>query len=399
VNTTQNLFVLVAVITLSGCAADQIKQTGSASDLAYNRICQTDPKAKTKSLVEATAAPKGSPEEGIAAARLELADALADYKRYTCEMEHRNRSFDYPLLGTALAASAAVLAKANTYVISGLGLTAAGLVTAKSYEHPDTQRDAFLDAYEQLTCLQDETQVLDYNNGNIAKLLADQPLLLSQIGRVNAVVTQAAAKSTDADKAVIKAANAALDAGHKALTQIETAMGDYKNIPTAMNRALHKIDYAGRKASLSHGDYAAFNGTIKSAFAAAAENKANMDAFKKSVAAAQGAASTAAAAQTSGTLPSLKAQQNAQIAFTKSIENHCKPGSTESICQYLAAQNDQLIESVSGREFSLSAIARDSTVDDVTKLINMAGKVADEMPSPAYADITASVAACVPKQQ
>lgn len=415
--------------------------TGSVkrSELRYNEICDVigSEQEQQKSGVQSHDAGRepvdpahyrdGSVEHDIAQARRHLNNVRRDYERFDCEQEHKNRHYDYPLLATALVASGAALAKANAYVLGGIGLTAGGIVAAKAYKHPDTDRDTYLEAYKELTCVYDATHVLKYNL-KMDTLKVDRLALREAIAIVNTDIGKYSSdsKQTDVDKAAIKAAQTAVDAGSKALTQIDAAVSDYKKMPGAIYSTTDAIDYVARKASITEGSYSTFNASIKDAYKAAGENKANADDFKSSVAAATGAAATidatpAAAAATSKTKHALFGISKATASLNVTFASACAPtdknkstganngtdsnaasnadASPSFTCDSVSFNKGRASDSVTGAELPASAALRDSGTSDVNKLISLATIAANDLPTPSYSEIVADVAACVPKQQ
>jgi hypothetical protein len=407
------LLAVAAPMLLSACTPN-VKKEDSYS---YNEICERVAYADPIEM-EPDAPGKykeGSVARDIAQARFELNRIRVDYARFDCAAEHRNRGYDYSLLGTAIVAGGAALAKANAYILGGIGLGAGGIATAKSYLHPDSDRDAYITAYQQLTCLYDSTRPLKQNI-SVETLLFDRTAMHAAMSAVRDDLSKLqtdAGKPTDAETTAIKAAQAALDAGDKALAQIATTLADYKNLPATIFEATHTLNFIARKASATNGTYTSFSTSIKDAYSAAGKADAATQDTKKGIADAQSAGAVAQSSNASQPNGTVSLQAKAAIknllfsARSLNLSNvqlttSCTKADDPTCGQltFKADSQQRLIHVLSlpsGAEVSAFSNINDDAASHLSKLVGATTIATENQPSPSYAEIVAKITTCLPK--
>jgi hypothetical protein len=427
------LSIFAVSLLLTACA------TGGSRRGQYNEICQdrqepgaqgvgNDPARHEKETARTTddvgdarvsPDPKlyldGGKAQDIAQARRRLLHVRRDYERFECQQEISNRNvYDRPLLATAIVATAAALAKANAYIIGGIGLTAGGIAAFKSYNHPDSDRDAFLTAYAQLTCAYDETHSLALNVG-IDKMTYDRDAVQIAIAAVSndiAPLTGDQSNLTAQQKAVLTAANAAIAAGNKAIDNTNQALSDYNRISTIIYKTVDSIDITARTVNKTNGTNTSFTSSLKDAYAAAGQIKAATDDAKKKVDTADAAQKAAGMLPATAPAAGKKLSINAEAArrltsgnsnllaglSTLKFQSSCKSGAPADICDQVTTDSKGIATNTStNAQLPASQILSDNASGDISKLVSLAALATNNMPSPSYADIIAAVTACVPK--
>lgn len=355
-----------------------------------------------------------SAAKDIALARQHLNKVRLDYERFECRKELSNRIYyDRPLLVTAIAAGAAAIVHANAYLIGGVGLAAGGMAAFKTYNQPDKDRDAFLSAYAQLTCAYDETHSLALSQGtdkakyNRAALELAMATVAGEIGPL----TIDGVKLTPAEKATLAAANAALDAAHKAVIAVNQSIADYDRLSTLIYKTTDTVDIIARTASRTNGTYSAFSSEIESAYTAVGQSQNATDQAKQGVmtaGAAEKASESTTAATGTGTkaktgpektAEKLNAQGSADLAQQIRdllIPTSCNPGQASSACP-LAAKGTVPVDVSTGKQLQAWTVGVSVSTGDISKLVQIATIVTENLPTPSYAEIAANVAGCVAK--
>jgi hypothetical protein len=383
----------------------------------------------------------------IVLARQNLNGIRLDYQRFECRKELSNRVYyDRPLLVTAIVAGAAAIAKSNPYVLAGVGLAAGGVATFKTYNHPDTDRDAFLSTYAQLTCVYDQSHSLALSQG-IDKAIYDRAAVELAIAAVTADVAPLnveGAKLSPSQKATLVAANAALDAGKKAVPAITASISDYNTISTLIYATTNRIDIAARNANRTNGSYSSFTTEIKNAYVAAGQSQNSAQQAKEGASKAEAlqAASEAANANQPSAAAAKKGSGGAEVAdaikklnVTGNIELSSSiaalklpvsctdkapvgtcvgaPGSNgagaNASNEDQAVQRQQSVKPTTGvteiasisntdsqtnKPLQAFSIGSSKTTGDIAKLIRLSEISNENLPSPSYAEIKLGIAAC-----
>lgn len=356
-----------------------------------------------------------SAAQDIAIARMYVNDKRMAFQRFECRKELSNRIYyDRPLLVTAIVAGAAALAKANAYIIGGVGLTAGALATFKTYNHPDSDRDAFLTAYGQLTCVYDETHSLALTAASDKAIYNRDALQLAieSVGADVGPLSVADAKLTPGQKATLAAANTALDAGNKALEAANASIANYGRISTTIYKTTTAIDMAARNVNKTNGNYSAFTSEIKAAYTAAGQAQSTTQQAKQQVAAADAAqkstetANAGTAAPAKNTPPqiikALQALESGSTELTQQISNlkfnsSCTIAAPKSLCPDVQASAKGATNQSVGKPIQAAAIGTSTTTGDVSKLVRLAAIVTEDLPVPAYSEILGNVSACAAK--
>lgn len=385
----RGLIAMSLMLSLTACYPTH----GVKSELAathYNEVCEAIEGSSPRT--SAQCAEANDVAHDITTARRCVNEKRKRYERYFCEQEWSNKHFNYSLIGTALIAGGAALAKANPYVLGGIGLAAGGISGLKTYQHPDTDRDASIAAYEQLTCIYDRSHILNHNQVE-QRLEYDRGALHKAIGAVNADLAgiSPAERETAAGKAAVKAAQTALDAGAGALKQIATSLGDYKTLPGLIDVSADAIDVAARKAFSTNGSYSGFQSAIKDAYTAAAKDAAGKDDTADKAAAAKGAA--AVATSVAGALPSAK-PSNALFQLVRASKAIQPNSEMLSILERVGPSG----ELAARAELRAPLALADATSSDVVKLAAVAAIAVDDLPFPLYSAVIADINTCSPKK-
>ncbi len=335
----------------------------------------------------------------VATARKCVNGKRANYARIYCEQEWSNKKFNYSLLGTALVAGGAALAKADANVLGGIGAIAGGISGLKAYQHPDTSRDASVSAYEQLTCVYDRSYLL--NAGLVQKQLEyDRENLRHMIGEVTSDLADLTSDDRDsaAGKAAVKAAQESIAAGESALKQISTSLNDLANLPRLVYTTANSVDIAARKANNTSGSYDGFHTTIKDAYTAAAKDAVGKEDAAKKASSAQGAATASEAA--------VKAQKKKSSALEKlggtssTLDSALKAQDNKFIASIRISgfQDNPFITSIQNSDLPAQHVRR-STSSDTAKLASLAVIAVDDLPSPLYSAVAAEITGCAPKNK
>jgi len=352
---------------------------------------------------------------------------------------------DVPLIGAAIAGTGAILYRANIDVVSGFGLAAGGISTAKLYYHPAANQQTYIAAEKQLTCIYDATHVTRFTL--VGDILTNDHLLLENL--TEQVTFQAGpllhsdpAKQTDPEKALIKAVTDATDGARKSLDAIEGALADYRQTPTAIYDTADRIDFAARDSARMTIAYADAINTLQSSINLTLQNKSTVADARASLLKAQ--ASTGDAAGTkpaakgdpkkAGAITALTAHKEAELPETITSDPHtsCKPNQPNCIkvTTGILKPNDQTpcpAASVKDKapvlknttadqqadkcksadtekqselpadQYRLRAFdpVSDKSTNIIYKLIAVSNAVLDDIPQPAFSEVRTSIAKCV----
>jgi hypothetical protein len=319
-----------------------------------------------------------------------------------------------PLFGTAIATAATGIAHASTVAVAAAGLGGASVAAGYSYLHPD--KDAATDqaAAYGLECIVDNAQPLVTKSD--IRLILDRAALqdaLAILQTDSAGLLQETNPSAT-DKAAQDAVQAVQTSGQNTVSSLTTAINAYDGLKPAIDTAIHQIDNNAKVA----GSRSLNQEAILASLTTSATHAATTTATQSQVQNAQGMAKTTTAIANAGfskktknlqavTMPKPQSsdKQPESNSFLQDVTNE---GTAPSSTRVATALNDAGQPPATGGDagtagtqkvVQLLAIASDPATNDMEKVSRLSTEALQDIPSPNYTSVQASIQACVPGAQ
>lgn len=303
-----------------------------------------------------------------------------------------------PLFGSAIATAALGIARASTVSIAATGLGGMSIYAGYNYLHPDKDLTADQTAAFALVCVVDQS--LPLRTMSAIPLMLDKAALqdaLDQLAIDSGPLMMEPSPST-ADKATQQAVTAAQSAAKQTMTNLDTNINLYDNMPSLLYTVVDQIDKTAQTGGTRSLDYSG----ILSSLQASVSNKSANNAAQNSVTqAAQ--AGTAAAAAPSGANAQAVSQSKSPDAPAASpntnLDSITTPASGGTISALATSQPDAAAAdpgkagSNQVTATSLSATLN-SPLSDLQKVTKLANDANEDLAVVDYPTIQANLQAC-----